>query len=311
MPTRRSILAAMGALALLPWNLKAAPAVPTSLPLWPGSPPGGGGPSGDVRQNSKGAVSNIAIPKIDVFAPKAPNGTAFLIAAGGGYKRIEMQNEALPAAKWLNARGITTFVLSYRLPDEGWAAGPMAPLQDAQRALRLIRANAESFRIDAGRLGVLGFSAGGHLLGLAATRSAFASYEPVDATDKLRARPDLAALIYPIITLKPPYDHTSTRKVLIGSHPGPALSSEWSVEDHVKAHCPPMFLVQAEDDPISDPQNTLIMQAACEKAGVPVELHRLASGGHGFGMGVPGTDSAAWPDFLAAWLGRQTAVSPG
>lgn len=305
MPTRRSILAAIGALALLPRISRAAAAAPASLTLWPGSPPGGGGPSGDVRQNSKGAVSNIGIPKIDVFAPQSPNGTAFLIAAGGGYKRIEMRSEALPAAQWLNDRGITAFVLSYRLPAEGWEAGPLAPLQDAQRALRLIRANAGTFQINPDRLGVLGFSAGGHLLGLAATRSAFASYEPIDAADRLSARPDLAALIYPVITLKPPFDHTSTRKVLIGSHPSPALSSEWSVEDHVKARCPAVFLVQAQDDPISDPQNTLIMQAACEKAGVPVELHRLASGGHGFGMGVPGTDTGAWPDYFATWLDKK------
>ncbi|MFP3542919.1 alpha/beta hydrolase [Rhizobium sp. SIMBA_035] len=305
MPTRRSILTAIGALALLPRISRAEAAAPASLTLWPGSPPGGGGSSGDVRQNSKGAVSNIAIPKIDVFAPETPNGTAFLIAAGGGYKRIEMQSEALPAAQWLNDRGITAFVLSYRLPAEGWEAGPLAPLQDAQRALRLIRANAGTFQINPDRLGVLGFSAGAHLLGLAATRSAFASYEPIDAADRPSARPDLAALIYPVITLKPPFDHTSTRKVLIGSDPGAALTSEWSVEDHVKAHCPPVFLVQAQDDPISDPQNTLIMQAACEKAGVPVELHRLASGGHGFGMGVPSTDTAAWPGYFSTWLDKQ------
>ena len=305
MPTRRSILVAMGAFALLPGISRAAAAAPASLPLWPDLPPGGGGPSGDVRQNSKGAVSNIAVPKIDVFAPKAPNGTAFLIAAGGGYKRIEMQNEALPAAHWLNDRGITAFVLSYRLPAEDWEAGPLAPLQDAQRALRVIRANAGTFQINPDRLGVLGFSAGGHLLGLAATRSAFASYEPIDSADSLSARPDLAALIYPVITLKPPFDHTWTRKMLIGSHPSPALSSAWSVEDHVKARCPAVFLVQAQDDPISDPQNTLIMQAACEKADVPVELHRLASGGHGFGMGVPGTDTAARPGYFSTWLDKQ------
>lgn len=168
--------------------------------------------------------------------------------------------------------------------------------------MRLIRANAARFKIDPDKLGVLGFSAGGHLMGLTATRSAFASYDPVDATDKLSARPDFAALIYPIITLKPPYDRTSTRKVLIGNHPSPQLSSEWSVEDHVRAHCPPVFMVQAKDDPISDPHNTLIMRDACEQAGIPVELHRLDNGGHGFGMGKPGTASADWPDYFAPWL---------
>ena len=121
---------------------------------------------------------------------------------------------------------------------------------------------------------------------------AFATYEAADASDRLSARPDFAALIYPVITLEPPYDHTSTRRMLIGNHPSAAMRAEWSVEEHVRARCPPMFLVQAEDDPISDPHNTLIMQAACERAGIPVELHRLADGGHGFGMGRPGTASA-------------------
>lgn len=309
MPTRRAILATMGALALFPRTSNAAPAA-ASLTLWPGTPPEGGGPSGDVEENAKGAISNIAVPKIDIYQPASPNGMAVLITAGGGYKRIEMRNEALPAARWLNARGITAFVLSYRLPDEGWEAGPLAPLQDAQRALRLIRANAGTFKIDPERLGVLGFSAGGHLLGMAAARSAFASYPAIDDADALPARPAFAALVYPVITLKPPYDHTSTRKVLIGSHPSPALSSEWSVEDHVKARCPPVFLAQAEDDPVSNPQNTLIMQAACEQAHVPVELHRLADGGHGFGMGKPGTASMQWPGYFGSWLDKQP-LSPG
>jgi len=227
-----------------------------------------------------------------------------MIAAGGGYRRIENGNEALPAARWLNARGITAFVLSYRLPGEGWGAGPLAPLQDAQRALRLIRAGAGRFAVDADRIGVLGFSAGGHLLGLAATRSAFLSYERVDAIDQISARPDFAALIYPVITLKPPLDQTSTRRQMVGAHPDAAQSAEWSVEDHVKANCPPVFLAQAKDDPVSDPQNTLIMQAACEQAGIPVDLIQLDDGGHGFGMGRPGTASVKWPEEFEAWLSK-------
>lgn len=274
----------------------------TVIPLWPGQPAGGGGPSGSPERNDKGAVSNIAMPSLEVFAPAQPNGASMLIAAGGGYKRIEIENEAYPAARWLAALGITAFVLTYRLPGEGWSDGPMAPLQDAQRALRIIRGEAERRRLDPSRAGVLGFSAGGHLMGLAATRSAFASYQPIDATDRQSARPDLAALIYPVITLKPPYDHTSTRRSLIGRHPDAEASAEWSVETHVRSGCPPVFLVQAEDDPISNPANTLIMADACRKAGVPVELHRLASGGHGFGMGKPGTPSAAWPGWWEQWL---------
>ena len=225
-----------------------------------------------------------------------------LIAAGGGYKRIELEKEAYPAARWLTARGITAFVLTYRLSREGWNDGPLAPLQDAQRALRIMRAEAERRRLDPTRVGALGFSAGGHLIGLAATRSAFASYEPIDAIDRQSARPELAALIYPVITLKPPYDHTSARRSLVGNHPDAEASAEWSVETHVRSGCPPVFLVQAEDDPISNPANTLIMADACRKAGIPVELHRLPSGGHGFGMGKPGTPSADWPGWWEQWL---------
>jgi acetyl esterase/lipase len=227
-----------------------------------------------------------------------------LVAAGGGYRRIELATEAYPAAQWLAARGVTAFVLTYRLPGEGWHEGPLAPLQDAQRALRLIRNGSAGYGIDPDRLGVLGFSAGGHLLGLAAARFAFQSYQPIDAADEHSARPHAAALIYPIITLEPPYDHTSTRRVLIGRDPSRVASAEWSVQTHVRRGCPPMFLVQAVDDPISDPANTLIMAAVCERAQVPVELHRLTSGGHGFGMGHPGTPTAAWPDDYQTWLGR-------
>lgn len=310
MLTRRSILAVIGAAALSSKALATAVPAPAaaSIPLWPAEPPGGGGPSDPMTINAWGAVTNIAIPSIAVYTPARPNGDAVLVAAGGGYKRIEEGQEALPAVSWLNDRNITAFVLRYRLPGEGWTNGPFAPLQDAQRAIRLIRANAKSFRINPKRLGVLGFSAGGHLLGLASARSAFASYPAADKTDALSARPDFAALIYPVITLEPPYDHTSTRRIFVGEHPSPEMSAMWSVDTHVDSDCPPMFLVQAQDDPISNPANTLIMQAVCERVGVPVELHSLASGGHGFAMGKKGMPSGEWPGFFDAWL-RKTLRS--
>lgn len=279
------------------------------LPLWTGGPPGGGGPSGPNTVDTKGAISNIAVPSLEVFAPTRPNGAAMLVAGGGGYKRIEVEREARPAARWLAAHGITAFVLAYRLPGEGWDAGPLAPLQDAQRAMRVIRAGARSYGVDPDKVGVLGFSAGGHLMGLAATRSAFASYPPTDATDALSARPAEAALVYPVITLEPPYNHTSTRVQLVGHHPDSAASADWSVDRHVRAHCPPMFLVQAEDDPIADVMNSRIMASVCERAGVPVELHVVADGGHGFAMGRPGTASAEWPSWYEAWLRTNGALT--
>ena len=279
---RRSVLAAP-ALALV-WP-RAASAAQT-LRLWPGPPPGGGGPIGPVAIDARGAIYDIAVPTLEVFEPVRPNGAAMLVAGGGGYKRIEMETEARPAARWLAARGITAFVLAYRLPTEGWNAGPLAPLQDAQRAIRSIR-----LQMPGARLGVLGFSAGGHLMGMAA--------------GGVSDQPDAAALIYPVITLEPPYDHTSTRRSLIGPHPTPASAAAWSVQNYVRPGAPAIFLVQADDDPISDPANSAIMAEACRRAGVPVEVHRLSSGGHGFGMGRPGTPSAAWPGWFKAWLQQQ------
>ena len=271
-------------------------------PLWTGRPPGGGGPVGSVETSAKGAISNITVPSLELFEPRAPMARRCWSRRGAAISGSRWRaRRILPPA---GSRGITAFVLSYRLPPEGWEDGPLAPLQDAQRAVRLIRALAARYRIHPARVGVLGFSAGGHLLGLASTRSAFNSYRAVDAIDAGSARPDVAALIYPVITLKPPYDHTSTRRSLIGDHPDARASAEWSVETHVRSGCPPMFLTQAEDDPISDPANTLIMADACRRAGVPVELHRLRSGGHGFGMGRPGTPTAAWPRWYEDWLHR-------
>lgn len=214
-----------------------------------------------------------------------------------------------PAARWLAARGIYAFVLTYRLPIEGWAAGPLAPLQDAQRAFRLVRARASDWQIDPHRIGALGFSAGGHLMGLAAARSAFAPYEAVDDIDRQSARPDVAALIYPVITLAAPYDHTSTRRSLIGRHPTDEATREWSVESHVSKDCPPVFLTQADDDRISDPANSRIMREACEKAGVDVEFHPIASGGHGFDMGKAGTPTEEWPNWYEVWLRRQNFLA--
>lgn len=200
-------------------------------------------------------------------------------------------------------------MLDYRLPGEGWTAGALAPLQDAQRAVRLVRARAQAYGIDPARLLALGFSAGGHLMGMAAARAGFASYPATDAIDALPADVAAAALIYPVITLRPPYDRTSTRRVLVGPHPDAAASADWSVETWIGARTPPLFAVQAADDPIADPANLTILTQAAERAGVPIEAHRLPSGGHGFGMGRAGTPSADWPAWFDAWLRRRGLVA--
>lgn len=305
MKRRTLIRTAVASTAILLVSPLRASAASSVIPLWDGPPPGGGGPGGAPELSAKGALSHVATPVLEVFVPARPNGSAALIAAGGGYKRMQMESEAYPAARWLAARGVTAFVLDYRLPAEGWTAGALAPLQDAQRALRVIRARARAYGIDPARLLALGFSAGGHLMGMAAARSGFASYPAADAVDALPADVAAAALIYPVITLRPPYDRTSTRRMLVGAHPDAAASAAWSVESWIDAHTPPLFGVQAADDPIADPANLAILAQAAERAGVPIEAHRLPSGGHGFGMGRGGTPSAGWPAWFDGWLRRQ------
>jgi len=267
----------------------------TDIALWRGTPPGGGGPSGAQSATADGALSNITLPSLRMFQPRRPNGKAVLITAGGGYKRIGMGKEGWPEADWLTHLGYTAYVLTYRLPGENWNDGNLVALQDAQRALRIVRSREK-------HVSVLGFSAGGHLMGMAATRPDFRSYPEQDALDRTPAFADRAALIYPIITLEKPYTRTSTHKILVGPDASDAEDARWSVQTYVTPQTPPMFLVQAEDDPISDPHNTLIMAAACEREHVPVDMHRYSSGGHGFGLGRAGTPTVEWPDRYKAWL---------
>ena len=300
MPDRRSLF--LGLAAALSVAPARAVGAPERIALWPAMPPGGGGPTGALRRDDSGAVSNIATPILEAFLPDKPTGVAVLVAGGGGYARIGLVKEAYPAAYWLAAQGITAFVLTYRLPREGWNDGPVVALQDVQRGLRLIRAQADRFRIDPARLGIMGFSAGGHLAGMAASRSAFQSYAPVDAADENSARPDFASLIYPVVSVEAPYDRTTTRRSLVGEAPSQADSAAWSLQTYVRTGCPPIFLVQTDDDPVIGPEHSRILDAACKAAQVPVEYHRFAVGGHGFGIGQSETPVALWPRLCRLWL---------
>ena len=286
----------------------AAGATPESVPLWPGPPPGGGGPQGPCQLSARGSLTAVSQPALTVYRPSAPNGAAMLVAAGGGYRHIEMGKEALPAVAWLAGLGITAFVLSYRLPGEGWNAGRLAPFQDAQRALRLIRARCAAFDVDPHRVGVLGFSAGGHLLGIAATRPDWRSAPARDRVDLQAARSDLNLLIYPIVTLEKPYQHTSTCKTLLAGDTSARAAAEWSVQSHVRSTDAPFLLVQAADDPISDPANTALLQQACLQHAVPVERYLFPTGGHGFGMGRLGGPTRAWPAMATRWMQSQSFI---
>ncbi len=265
------------------------------IPLWPDDPPGGGGPSGLLNVNKYGSWTNIVSPAIQRFRPEKPNGEAVIVAAGGGYRFIGMGREAWPVARWLNANGYTVYVLSYRLPGEKWQAGNLAPLQDAQRAIRLVRSMER-------KVHVLGFSAGGHLLGMAAARPDFTSYPAQDPLDQVRPNVDSVGLIYPVITLEAPYQHTNTHLMMVGKNATPTQEANWSVQNYVTRQYPPTFLAQAEDDRTSNPHNTELMRDTCRRMRVPVELIELSSGGHGFGLGKAGSPAALWDQAYVRWL---------
>lgn len=276
------------------------------IDLWPGLPPGGGGPfRSDYRfdETLGGVITGVTRPCLMVVRPERPNGGAFLVAAGGGYRRIDISGEGLPVAAWLAKAGFHVFVLIYRLPSEKWGDGPDAPRQDAQRAVRLIRANAAQYGIDSERIGLVGFSAGGHLMGETAVDSEVDLYDDVDEADQQSAHVALAGLIYPIITLKAPFDRTiSSRVVLVGENPSEAQRRAYSVDSQVTKRAPPIFLAQAADDPVGTVDHPLRMYNALRAVGVPVEMHLFERGGHGFGLGVPGMPAAAWANLFLSWI---------
>jgi acetyl esterase/lipase len=294
--------------------LPAPPAIPVPahwsaaprIALWPGSPPGAATfdatpPPADWPASYR---RSVAMPELHVFRPERPNGRAILAIPGGAYWFVSIVNEGADLAPRLNERGYTVFVLTYRLPGEGWAARADVPLQDAQRAMRVIRSRAREFGLDARQVSVIGFSAGGHLAATLATRHADVTYAPVDAVDALDARPQAAALVYPVVTLRDPLTHALSRRLLLGDAPSPVDVDRRSAERHVDAATPPLFLVHAIDDTAVPAENSLQMMQAMRSAARPVELHLLQEGGHAFGVGRPGTPSAQWIDLLCAWLDR-------
>lgn len=311
-PTRRALLAALAAAPLMP-GVAAAQAGDETLPLWPGSPPGAPAtlPTRKVEQRSKTAgfndrwLTGIAMPTLTVRRPAQPNGAAVMLIPGGGYGFLAFDNEGEEQARWLTARGVTCFILTYRLPGEGWRDRALVPLQDAQRGLRLIRAHAARYGIDAKRVAVIGFSAGGHLAGSLATRHAERTYAPVDASDRLSARPDLAGLIYPVVSLSEPFTHVGSRDNLLGTPSDETARRAASVERQVDAQTAPVFLVHASDDGTVPIANSLALYQALLAAQRPAELHAFDKGGHGFGVRLPaGTPAAAWPTLFAAYSAR-------
>jgi acetyl esterase/lipase len=313
---RRTLLGLAAAAAAAP--ALAQPSDPTEIvKLWPGRPPGSPArlPQTVVfdRVAASGYQDRIATeigePLMTVFRPARPSGAAILVVPGGGYIRVTIDKEGFETARRWNEAGITAFVLRYRLPAEGWARPADTPLQDAERALRLIRANAATYGLDPKRIAVMGFSAGGHVAASLCTRFDDKVYEAVDAADAVSARPDLSALAYPVMTMAAPTAHAGSLKALLGPSPSAQAVAAASPDRHVTAAAPPAFLFGALDDPSVPPENGLLYLAALRAAGVPCEVHLFQEGGHGFGIRLAqGKPAAVWPDLFLAWAKRQAFI---
>ena len=290
-----------------------APADPTeTIRLWPGAAPGGERVTVTPRVTERSTdpafhdrfAQYTTDPILTVLRPARPNGASLLLIPGGGYKWAVVDKEGLDCARVFAAAGVTCFVLRYRLPGDGWAAGPDAPLQDAQRALRLVRAQAAAHGLDPVRVAVLGASAGGHLAGMLTARED-ATYAPVDEADGLRHRPDLSILLYPVATMSDPHVHAGSRLELLGPTPTAEAMERYSLERMDWTGRPPTFLLHAIDDEAVPVENSLQLLTTLRAAGVSTEAHLFEEGGHGFGVRlIEGKPAATWPLLMMAWAAR-------
>ena len=258
--------------------------------LWDGDAPGATG------------KEDKDTPVVFVYpAPKGTaNGAAVVVCPGGGYGMLAVDHEGEQVAQWLNGIGVHAFVLRYRLGSAGYRHPVM--MNDVGRAIRTVRAGAKEWEVDAGRIGVLGFSAGGHLASTAATHFDDGKSDAADPIDRVSSRPDWAVLIYPVITMTTPFTHGGSRANLLGKDPSPDLVDLMSNEKQVTERTPPCFLVHSVDDKAVPPENSLLFAAALTKHRVPFALTVLEKGGHGYGLGTKDPVLNSWPALCAEWM---------
>ena len=275
----------------------------TQMPIWPGRVPDARfGPPANTEMAKPGEVDNVSRPTMTVYSPKGKNtGAAVVVFPGGGYQILAIDLEGTEVCDWLTSKGITCVLLKYRVPNTGphWEkqcdcqVNPKAPmaLEDAQRTVGLIRFHAAEWHIDPHKVGVLGFSAGGHLSADISTHFNKRLYPAVDAADKESCRPDFAVALYP-------------GHLWISSK-----GFELNPEVPVTRQTPPTFLLQAENDPVDSVNNSLVYYIALKKAGVPVEMHLYAQGGHAFGLRRTKFPITRWPELVETWLGTIGMIS--
>lgn len=287
------------AILTLAFTTAMSAAEPTIIPLWPEGVPNLRADASEEKTTDN-RTSNIHHPSLTVYPAPADkaNGTAVIVCPGGGYVRLAMDKEGVEYAQWLNARGITAFVLKYRMVEYGQPA----PLQDALRAIRLIRSRASEFGVKPDRIGIMGSSAGGHLSSSAATLFDAPDGKTGAVLDSVSARPDFAILCYPVITMTEPNTHAGSKKALLGENPSPELVARWSTENQVTKDTPPTFLFHTTEDKAVPVENSLAFYAALKRNGVPAELHVFEKGGHGVGMRSGNGPTSDWPERLEAWL---------
>lgn len=264
--------------------------------LWPNGAPGAKG----------GAEADK--PSLTVFLPASnPTKTGVVIAPGGGYAMLAIEKEGYAFAKWLNARGVAAFVLKYRLGPE--YRHPIE-LGDAQRAIRMVRANAAGYGVAANHIGMMGFSAGGHLTATAGTHFDAGRADAPDAIDRQGSRPDFLVLAYPVITLMTPAAHMGSRSYLLGKAPAPALVRSLSAETQVTKQTPPTFLFATTDDDVVPVMNSVAFYTALVKAGVPAEMHLFQKGAHGVGLAAGMPALSVWSDLLIKWMRERGYAAP-
>ncbi|WP_269792661.1 alpha/beta hydrolase [Stenotrophomonas sp. Iso1] len=257
-------------------------------------------------------IDHVSTPYLVVYRPARPNGNALLVIPGGGYQRVVLDKEGTALVPSLvNEGGITLFVLRYRLPGEG-RADREASLADAQRAVRLIRHRAGEWNVDRQRIGVMGFSAGGHLAARLGTGFDQTVYPASDAIDVESARPNFQLLIYPVIDMIGSDTHIGSRERLLGVDPSPELLHRYALQTQVRPDTPPTFLLHAADDEAVPVGNSLLLYQSLLKAGISSEMHLFPHGGHGFGIrGTAGLTTAVWPSLALDWIASQQTAPPG
>ncbi len=253
------------------------------------------------KEGAINGISKVSQPTVTVFLAdaKIANGTSVVICPGGGYHHLSINKEGYKIAKWLNTLGISAFVLKYRMPsDLTMKDKTIGPLQDAQEAVRMVRRNAEKWKLNPNAIGIMGFSAGGHL---AATLSTQFAEKVYDSKENSSARPDFSILMYPVISMQDGITHKGSKTNLLGENPTVEMTEKYSNEKQVNAATPKTFIVHATDDKAVPVENSINYYFALKQNNIPVEIHLYENGGHGFGLGVEGTNKN-WSKACEKWL---------